>query len=154
MHKILLLLALLVLALAPSAGASQQIFNDPLLTQNDQTDHLMLSATLVSTTQSSVVFEPNGKLYGVFTVVVSACTTCNITYRLEAQDPDGTWYSMHTATAITATGTYRYMIGVGTSALSSELIAIVSRPLPARFRVQILWNSGTSASYTVQGVAF
>jgi hypothetical protein len=158
MRRILVLavaVAFVALAYAMPAQAFQWL-DDPALTSGDATDRLMISAVTVSSTQSSIQFSSNADEVGHFTVNVTACSTCNMTFRVETQDTDGTFYAvMISSAAITATGKTRYAVGwVSNLVTNSEINNSVARALPPVFRVQMLWNSGTSASYTVSGVVF
>lgn len=152
LKALLFLLALLFVLVAPTAFA-QFYLDDPNVTPGDSSDKLMLSAIVVSATQNSVEFVSAGKTSGLFTLIVSACTACNITLRVEAPDASGTYFGYCNATAVTATGTTRHLVDSNPGATAaSNLTLSCGRPLPPKFRVQVLWNSGTSASYTVSGV--
>jgi len=160
-----LVLALLLAALAQPAISGSIIFDDPLVTPGVD-DNLLLDVVTGSTTQLSKSFTiPNSRdRIGFFKVVISACSTCNITFQLEVRDPDGTVWTWDTKVALTATGTTRYVYGCRLmtatplyDCFASDMTGppiFIGKPIPGDFKVRMVWNSGTSASYTVQGVAW
>jgi len=150
-----LALVLLVVAIALPANAQWNGFDDPAATPNDPNDHLMMSEAVVSSSKNSLTWFGAGADNAVFTFVVSACpTSCNAQLQIQAKDPDGTWYVYIAAAAVTATGTYRYIMSPGVVLGTDDFVSLFNVRLPPVFRVTVFWVSGTSISYTVQGTAF
>ena len=163
---------LIVLALCASAfpAFALDALNDPLQTSNVATDRLILASgadpngpATTNATQTSIPFSLGSARLMVLTVKVTECTTCSIRMWLEAQDADGTWYAYWTGavTDFTAVLERRYVLpvvdhydGMTVGDMSGSGNAVLDRPIPSLIRIRMVWTSGTSATYTVQGMTY
>jgi hypothetical protein len=158
----LLLATIGLLAYATTAQALESL-NDPLVTPGTPGDRLILDCVTCNTTLQSIPFSITGSNLLILTVDVTACSTCSMRLNLEAQDGNGVWYAYWagTATDHTAVAIRRYILspsmkldGVSISDMAGTSNIQLTRPMPTYFRIRMVWTSGTSASYTVQGVTY
>ena len=147
------LLVLLVAVLAHPAHAQFTTLDDPLLTTGDDTDRIIISATAAATDQSSPAFNAQHATRALLTVVVSACTSCNVQPQLQMQNADGTWFIYAAFTALTADGTTRYLIQKGTTLGTDEITLDYKADLPGRWRWTMFRVAG-SATIVVSGVVW
>jgi hypothetical protein len=141
--KRLLLALVLLLAVTGQAPAA-----DPVT---------LLTAVGVSSTQTggAVGYGMGGQgyTYGTCSIDVTACSTCSIlSWAIQAPtDTTLAWVDWcKSATAITAIGEqYVGFVPAGASPTSSGLTIQCARPMPPVLRAQVVWTSGTSASYVV-----
>lgn len=155
------LLALVLCALALPAHAQRQIFQGVGLASG-----LALNPGATNATQTSDLFNvTNGtNRRGFIQINVTICTTCNLTVTVVITDPDGTEWTWDNPTALTTTGVVRYFWGaklISTAPAYDVTVTnmtgppiVIAKPFPPQFKIRVVWNSGTTATYTVQGEAW
>lgn len=152
--KVLALLVAIALFVPMHAQAGIEFLNDPLVTPGDSTDRVILSEAAVVATKTSIPFSAVNANNAVFTLQVDTCATCVISWTMETQDANGTWYLWATSTAtITSAGAYRYTVAwTSTTVTGTNITGSFIRPLPRIFRVVVVYSSGSAATYTASGV--
>ena len=156
MHKIPLLLALLVLALAPAAGAGAQhlYLNDEAQTPGTTTDYVVVSQDNVAASYTSAEFDipasrlyaPQGYKYMLVIYTTADCqTSCSHQLQIQAQAPDGTWFLWGAPAAATTNTTTRHLYGPGLVAGSdaSEIATYNGRGIPEKLRIRIFRSTGS-----------
>jgi len=105
------------------------------------------SAALTATYTSSAISSDTPLRFGQIIVNVSAFTSGSITPKIEAYDSaSGTYYTLLTGAAISATGQVVLKIGPGITAAANVAVADF---LPAQWRVVLTAAGGTALTCSV-----
>jgi len=123
----------------------------------------ILNPGAVSSDQTSAPISISGSGLVVIAVKVTVCTACSMRMWVETHTGDGVWFGWWagTVTDHAATGDRYYLFsstgkldGISVGDMSGTGNVALTRPLPRYFRIRMAWTSGTTATYTVTGVAY
>src|SRR5581483_11863115 len=109
-------------------------------------------ATRTTTTTSATQANPRGVLgMVVYLNVTAASGTGGLKVQILGIDPiSGNGFALNALpTAVTATGTYAYVIGPGCSSASGSVQQATSGVVPPRFQIQVTHVDGSSYTYSV-----
>lgn len=136
--------ALLLLLAIDARAAVVNLFHEAVA--------LNVSAQTTTQTSDEFVVDPAANAGGLLIWLnLTTCTTaCDVTLALQVQDPvDGSWRSYFQVPNVIATGDATYLMGQANAQTNSALGVVVERPLPRRFRIQVIHNNANASTYSV-----
>lgn len=121
-------------------------------TATKTTGTALASAARTASTNSSNITTGGASSIVVYLAVTVASGTGGLTMRIRGIDPvSGSAVPLLTATtAITATGSTAYCIGVGVGAVSGATVGVIGGvPLPDTIRIDVVHGDASSYTYSV-----
>lgn len=111
----------------------------------------LTSAARTAATQSADITNHNARGILVWLNITAASGTGGLVLRVQAKGPtSGEYVNLNAATAaLTATGTYTYLIYPGSGAAAGDINQVTSAPLPRTWRIAIAVGDASSYTYSV-----